>query len=196
MNIEVKKLTMDLLSDWLYFFDQIGFSDNEHWSGCYCMCNHLDEEYKKQYNWNIEIEKGTNSVNREKAIKLIKDNRMHGYLAYNNHDVVGWCNANDKNIYKPLFGELPWMEDTEKNEKIKAIMCFCIDPQLRNKGIASLLLQKVCLDAAVDGYKYIEAYPFVKNEENNYQGPLSMYIKNGFTEYGKIEPIIIVRKYL
>ena len=37
MNIEIKKLTADLLDDWLYFFDNTAFSDNDNWAGCYCM---------------------------------------------------------------------------------------------------------------------------------------------------------------
>ena len=195
MDIVIKKLGINLLDDWLYFFDNIAFTDNKHWSGCYCMCNHWDDQYKKKYNWEIEIEKGVNSISREIAIKLIKNCEMQGYLVYNNENVVGWCNANDKNVYKPIFGDLPW-ENSEKEEKIKSVLCFCISPQFRNKGIASLILQKICLDAGNDGYKYIEAYPFTKNEENNYQGPLNMYIKNGFKIFGETNPITIVRKYL
>jgi len=196
MNIEIKKMSVELLDNWLYYFDNIGFSDNEHWSGCYCVCNHWDEKYKKQYTWEAEIKKGINSISREIAINLIKKNEMLGYLAYYNKSVVGWCNANDKDVYKPVFGELPW-EDSDKNDKIKAIMCFCISPQFRNKGIASMLLQKICLDASIEGYKYIEAYPLTQKEGYNYYtGPLSMYTKNGFNVYNENGPHIIVRKYL
>ena len=194
MNIEIKKLTVELLNDWLYYFDNIGFSDNEHWSGCYCMCNHWDDQYKNQYNWDSEIKKGPKSISREIAIALIKNCEMQGYLAYNNKTVIGWCNVNDKIVYKPIFGELPW-EESEKNEKIKAIMCFCISPKSRNQGIASMLLQRIYIEASIDGYKYIEAYPF-KNENWNYTGPLNMYLKNGFNICGENGPCKIVRKYL
>ena len=195
MIIDVKQLTPDLLDDWLQFFDNIGFSDNEHWSGCYCMCNHWDKKYKEQYNWELEVKKGIDSISREIAINLIKNFEMQGYLAYNNDLVVGWCNVNDKNVYKPIHGDLPW-DDSERNDKIKSIMCFCISPKFRNKGIASLILEKICKDASIENYKYIEAYPFIKEEWTKYTGPLNMYKKNGFIEYRKDENIQIMRKYL
>ena len=195
MEIKIKQLSVELLEDWLYFFDNIGFSDNSHWSGCYCMCNHWDKHLKNKYNWNTEIKKGINSSNRESAINLIKSDIMKGYLAYNNENVVGWCNANEKNKFTPIFGDLPW-EESEKNVKIITIMCFCISPELRNKGIASKLLEEICLNGALDGYKYIEAYPFTKSENNNYQGPLNMFVKHGFKVFGETGPCTIVRKYL
>jgi len=195
MDIEIKKLSVELLDDWLRFFDNIGFSDNEHWSGCYCMCNHWDDQLKKQYDWESELKKGINSISREIAIKLIKNGEMKGYLAYNHENVIGWCNVNDKNVYKPVHGELPSENSTEE-DNIKAIMCFCISPQFRNKGVASLIVQKICLDASMEGYKYIEAYPFTVEEWNKYTGPLNLHKKNGFTESGKNDKVLIMRKYL
>ena len=195
MEIEIKRLTVELLNDWLHFFDHIGFSDNAHWSGCYCMCYHWDKQLIEQFDWNTEIKKGINSNNRENAIKLIKNNVIKGYLAYNKGGVVGWCNTNDKKTYKPVSGDLP-SDESEKDEKIKAIVCFSIAPELRNKGIASLLLNQICSEALADGYEYIEAYPFSKEGYINYHGPLNMYLKNGFSTYGENEPCIIVRKYL
>jgi hypothetical protein len=125
MEIEIKKLTVELLDNWLYFFDNIGFSDNEHWSGCYCVCNHWEKQFKDQYNWESEVKKGINSVSRDIAISLIKNRKMQGYLAINSENVIGWCNANDKKAFNPIHGDLHW-DDSEQDYKIKSIMCFCI----------------------------------------------------------------------
>ena len=46
MNIAIKALSLDLIDDFLYFFDEIAFTDNPEWSGCYCVFYHHngDEE--------------------------------------------------------------------------------------------------------------------------------------------------------
>ena len=120
---------------------------------------------------------------------------MQGYLAYYDGKVTGWCNANEKQIYDSVNFNLPW-ENPEKNKKIKSIVCFCISPDLRGRGIASQLLEQVCADAAADGYEYVEAYPFDNDANHNYHGSKSMYDKNGFTDFGKENGYTIVRKYL
>ncbi len=38
MNIEIKKLTPDLLEDYLYFFETDAHADNEYEDRCYCVC--------------------------------------------------------------------------------------------------------------------------------------------------------------
>ena len=192
MNIEIKKLSVDLLDDWLCFFDNTAFSDNDDWAGCYCMCYHWNEALNAKKGWNCS--KADAAYNRECAVKFIQDKIMQGYLAYCDGKVVGWCNANDKQVYDSVNIDLT-VEDSEKDKKIKSIVCFCISPNLRGKGIASRLLEKVCSDACDDGYEYVEAYPFVK-DEYNYHGSKSMYEKNGFKVSGEGDGVIIVRKYL
>lgn len=48
MELLIRKLTPELLEDWLSFFDKDAFSDNEDWCGCYCMCYHYDEELDRK----------------------------------------------------------------------------------------------------------------------------------------------------
>jgi Acetyltransferases len=191
MNVEIRKLTPDLLDDWLNFFDNIAFSDNDDWSGCYCMCYHWTEELNSKKSWNCGKEDAP--YNRECAINLIKSGKMQGYLAYHDGKVVGWCNANDK--YDSVNIKLP-LDETGKDGRIKSIVCFCIDPNFRGKGIASRLIEKVCADATNDGYDYVEAYPFCDDGNNAYHGPISMYEKNGFKAGGIVYGCIVYRKYL
>lgn len=198
MNIEIRKLTIDLLDDWLYFFDNTDFSDNDDWAGCYCMCYHWNEALNEKKRW--DCSKSNAPYNREYAVKFIQEQIMQGYLAYCGDKVVGWCNANDKQIYDSVmlrYTDVNW-SNFDKSKKIKSIVCFCISPDLRGRGIASRLLERICLDASCDGYEYIEAYPFNHGENNDYHGSKSMYEKNGFKEFGNDNGngIIIVRKYL
>jgi ribosomal protein S18 acetylase RimI-like enzyme len=192
MEIEVKKLTNELVDDWLEYFDNTAFSDNDEWAGCYCMCYHWNEALQNKKEW--DCSKSGAAYNRECAVELIKQGIMQGYLAYLDGKVVGWCNANDKQAYDSVNMDFS-CEESEKGKSIKSIVCFCISPNFRGRGIASRLLDKVCLDAADGGYEYIEAYPFV-NDEYNFHGSKSMYEKNGFTVCGNENECIIVRKYL
>ena len=193
MNIEIRKLSVDLLDDWLYFFDNIAFTDNSEWAGCYCMCYHWNETLENKKEWNCS--KSDAPYNRKCAVRFIKKGIIQGYLAYYEGKVVGWCNVNEKQVYDSVNINLAW-EESEKNKKVKSIVCFCISPDLRNRGIATQLLEKVCLDATDDGYEYVEAYPFNHGENNDYHGSKSMFEKNGFTDSGKDSGYTIVRKYL
>ena len=193
MNIEIRKLSLDLLDDWLYFFDNVAFSDNDEWAGCYCMCYHWNETLENKKAWNCS--KADAEYNRKCAVRFIKKGIMQGYLAYYDGKVAGWCNANDKQIYDSVNIDLN-REDSEKGKKIKSVVCFCISPDLRGKGIASKLLEKLCSDAADGGYEYVEAYPFSHGENNDYHGSKSMYEKNGFKDFGKENGYTVVRKYL
>lgn len=188
MNIEIKKLSKDLLDDWLYFFDNIAFSSNKEWSGCYCI----------HYHWSCKLADGRKAAgkdsNREYAIKLINEGVLQGYLAYCNNNVVGWCNTNDKQAYDTTLFDFPW-DSAEKGKRIKAIVCFNISPEFRGEGIASEMLAKICQDTAEAGYEYIEAYPFLHDKRRNYHGPISMYEKNGFLPHGNKDDYTIVRKY-
>ncbi len=86
MDISIKHLSAGLLDDFLFFFDNIVFTENPDWSRCYCYSFHFvgtDDQ------WNRDD-------NRSAVIKLIKENKMTGYLAYFDNEPVGWCNANNR----------------------------------------------------------------------------------------------------
>lgn len=193
MEIFVRRLTSELLDDWLSFFDRDAFSDNDEWCGCYCMCYHWDSELAKKRAW--ECDKRRAKFNRKQAINLIKTGGMQGYLAYVQGKVVGWCNSNDKKAYNNVnfnFAE----EVPDNGEKIKSIVCFSVAPKYRGYGVATALLNYVCKDAKADGFDLVEAYPFAHNENHAYHGPLSMYKKNGFKPCGQMERCMVYRKIL
>ncbi len=187
MATEMKPLTSELVDDFLYFFDHIAFADNPDWAGCYCYFYHVPK---------ADWEKSTKEGNREGAKQLILAGAMHGYLAYADGQPVGWCNANDKSSYRRLLDDKE-LWDSEGN-KVGAIVCFIIAPDQRKKGIARQLLQGVCSGFESQGYDYAEAYPR-KGElsaAEQYHGPLSLYLEEGFSIHKGFESYSIVRKRL
>lgn len=193
MDIVIKRLTPDLLDDWLYFFDNDAFCDGGEWSGCYCMCYHWTKELQKKKSWDCLAKDAP--YNRKCAIECIKGGTMQGYLAYLDGKVVGWCNANSKQAYKNVNFDLS-ADKALKEKKIKAVVCFCIAPACRGKGIASQLLNRVCEDADNEAFDYIEAYPFKNDIYNAYHGPRAMYEKQGFEVFGKVDECVVLRKML
>ncbi|WBW98478.1 GNAT family N-acetyltransferase [Oceanirhabdus sp. W0125-5] len=197
MNIVIKRLVPELTSDYINFFENVAFSDNQEWDGCYCVWYHWNdilENERKKYN-----EAGGTCFNRELAIKYIQKGVLQGYLAYVEGLVVGWCNANDKASYDGLSNKKRpelW-EGIDCSEKVKSIVCFTIAPNMRRKGIATQLLNRVCMDASLDGYTYVEAYPGTgETNSRSYHGPYTIYDKSGFSVYKDLGGEVIVRKYL
>ena len=78
------------------------------------------------------------------------------------------------------------------------IFGFEIAPACRGKGIAGRLLERVCEDAAKEGYAFVEAYPKDQNQDGTlaFTGPFRLYEKAGFKEYGRNGSTIIMRKEL
>ncbi len=198
MSIEIRKLSSEQTEDYIDFFDKVAFTDNEEWAGCYCLF----------YHWNDMLEEEQNSKNecdclpfrRDLVVKFIKSGKLTGYLAYENGQVVGWVNANDKNSYDRLSpNKWPDIWDTmDSGERVKSIVCYSIAPEQRRKGIAAKLLEKVCLDAKAEGYSCIEAYPGtdISNMQRNYHGPALLYEKQGFVLHKNLGEFLVVRKYL
>ena len=73
MELIIKELTPDLLEDFLNFFDNIAFSDNPEWGGCYCHFYHFAGNMEQ---W----EKCTKEDNRKATVNLIKEKIMTGFL--------------------------------------------------------------------------------------------------------------------
>ena len=141
------------------------------------------------------------AVRREGAIRYIRDGVLKGYLAYSNGQVVGWCNANDRNLSLNCYGmrcHIFGCEMPKTAERIKSVFCFEIVPQMRGKHIATALLERVIEDARRDGYEYIEAYPVKGSEsvQDNFYGYRAFYEKNGFEVFGEAEKNLVMRKRL
>ena len=130
-----------------------------------------------------------------------KEGSIQGYLAYLDGEVVGWCNANDKDKcqecmnHMRTYNDVP-VDECRAGEKIKFVFCFAIAPKAQKMGIATKLLEYICQDAAADGYDYIEARTQINLTDDGFRGPLALYQKCGFSRYAEQGNNIVLRKAL
>lgn len=196
MNIEIRKLTPDLLEDYLYFFETEAHADNKDEDRCYCVC-WCSADHR------VETDFSSPEKRRDLAVQYVNSGIIQGYLAYYDGHVVGWCNANTKSDCLHCTSWLRFMTtinttEANPNNRVKSIFCFTIAPDMKRKGIATQLLERVCSDAADDGFDYIEAYPnkeFI-NVFYDFMGPVDMYKRCGFVFYEETEHKFVIRKHL
>ncbi len=184
MNITIKALTPDLLEDYLFFFDNVVFTENPDWSACYCFSYHF---VGTEEQWDRE-------ANRSSVIEFINEKKMTGYLAYHNNKPVGWCNVNDRSNYQRIVKYYDYIDNPD--DKACSIVCFLIHPAYRRQGIARKILERICTDYSTKEYDYIEAYPKKGNQscEKHYHGPLELYEQYNFKVQKESEGHYIVRK--
>ena len=195
MGIIIKRLTPDLVEDYIHFFDI-----TPHWDyserdelPCYCVTWRSDDSFDDDNpHWYFSREE-----RREKAISFVKGRKIQGYLAYDDERVVGWCNATDDcqggvNYFRSYYP----IEEYGKDIRVKSIFCLMIAPDMKRKGIATQLVERVCIDAKNEGFNFVEAYPNVEYTVLDHKGPLTMYEKFGFTKSVEQEGRVVVRKEL
>lgn len=186
LQVEIHPLSAERVADYFRFFDDVAFADHPEWSWCYCTFFHMDEADEKS--GDIQGKEDLRNL----AHRLIEAGTLRGYLAYHAGEVVGWCNANDKQAFKRLKGEEAlWAQ--EDPARIKAVTCFTIAPAHRRQGIARQLLARAVADAAQEGYPMVEVYPAhaAPDAYDHYHGHASMYEACGFetvrqTPYGAV----------
>lgn len=210
MNLTIQPLTEANITDFFDFFDNRAFSDNSPYAPCYCNCFHLTPDEvrykigKRASDFGGGFE-GLKSALRESAESLIKNGILNGYLAYENNLSIGWCNANDQQNYIRVGSFDPgkhqendyYIPSGEKG-KIKSLVCFEIAPEYRGKGIAKVLLQRVCEGAKKEGFEWIEVYPQQSEGYSSFDfsGPIMMYQNAGFEEIERYGKTIVMRKKL
>ncbi|MBR4781358.1 MAG: GNAT family N-acetyltransferase [Lachnospiraceae bacterium] len=193
-KITIKQLTPELNADYLDFFDNRAFTDNNPNGPCYCTSPNQDEESIKQMVSEFK-DFGIKQTLRKYAEEMLKMNMIHGYLAYDGDLSVGWCNAADIDSYA---GFVPDFARENVCGKTISIVCFEIAPEYRGKGIASAFIEKVCQDARLKGFVAVEGYAKLSDKQNefDYQGPLHLYQKAGFIEVMRKDGQIVMRKEL
>jgi len=181
-DLIVRELTPSLGDDYLSFFDNIAFADNPNWSDCYCSLYHFSHQGKDE--------------SRRTASTLIAQGKIKGFLAYDDGKPVGWCNAARRTNYPTLH----WLMGAGPDlwERVGSIVCFVVAASHRNQGVATLLLDASCKKFSEEGLEWAEAYP-VKTPQSaayNFPGPLSMYLKAGFSTHRDADWYTVVRKRL
>ncbi len=188
-QLAVRELSPTTLQDYLHYFDHIGFTDNPKWASCYCRFYHFPHD---RQNWDEQ----TGDQNRAAIIDLINNDQHHGYLAYVDDQLAGWCHAAPRTeLYAMQLDE-----DLKVDEagQVGSIVCFNIAPNQRGQGVASALLTAACDGFKKLGLMYAEGYPRLNTDSvtSNYKGPLKMYLNAGFTKFREFEQFVMVRKKL
>jgi GNAT superfamily N-acetyltransferase len=192
MEIDICRFTPKLLNDYLYFFDNVAFADHPDWSQCYCLAFHFESA------WDAEDD-GRRNPWRERAIQFVQNRKSQGYLAYSDGKVVGWSNVNDKTSYTALKQNVKselWELNDDK--KVKSAVCFLVAPDVRGKGIATKMLERICADAEADGYDFIEGYPpsGTCDMYAAHHGTVALFEKCGFGIHKQLGNGCVMRKYL
>jgi GNAT superfamily N-acetyltransferase len=196
VKAEVRELTSELLDDYLKFFDKDAFTDFPEWSGCYC--GFYDTPGQE---WDASAKAGP--PHRATRAERIRSGKAHGLLAFAGGRVVGWCNAQPRSTFVNMRRYSSVIDNPA--ELVGSIMCFLVAPGHRGKGVGTSLLNAACEKFRRDRLHVAEGYPTtnpVKRDwetpwaEENYKGPLSMYLKAGFKIHRQLEHFAIVRKLL
>ena len=200
MDIEIRKLTPDLAEDYAQFFDVTPHSERPDDDECKCYCVWWCQDDQNDTIFNRFL--SSPERRREYAIQSIQSNSIQGYLAYCGSTVVGWCNTNTKADCLKCFCWRRFInaptDDIVAGLRVKSIYCFLVFPDMRRKGITKMLLERVCQDAAQDGFDYVEAYPqkeFI-NDAEDFMGPAGLFAKNGFTVHSEVDDRLVMRKPL
>ena len=193
-KIIIKPLTNKSSADYLDFFDNRAFTDNNPNGPCYCTSPNQDEESIQKMVSEFKTY-GVKDTIRKYAVEMLNNNKIHGYLAYDGNLSVGWCNAADIESYS---GFVPDFARNNTCGKTISIVCFEIAPEYRGKGIALAFIDRVCNDAKSKGYMAVEGYAKLsdKRDDFDYQGPVRLYQKAGFTEVARENGQVVMRKVL
>lgn len=193
-TIIIKPLIPELNGDYLDFFDNRAFTDDNPNGPCYCTSPNQDEENIKRMVSEFKIF-GVKETVRKYAVEMLNENKIQGYLAYDGELSIGWCNAADMESY---VGFVPEFARENICGKTVSIVCFEIAPEYRGMGIASAFIDRVCNDAKSNGYIAVEGYAKLSDKRNDfdYQGPIRLYEKAGFVEVARKNGQVIMRKVL
>lgn len=169
-GFRTERLTPERADDYFRFFDERAFADNPRWAGCYCYFPLHDPALT---DWHAR----GGAENRSAVARCIADGNANGYLAYDGHEVVGWCNAGP-------WSQYPMLRDEAEPgaESIGFVFCFIVAPAYRGHGVATLLLGAACDGLRELGLSWIYARPLRKADSAaaNHLGPLAMYLNAGF----------------
>lgn len=124
-KIVIKPLTPALKMDYLDFFDNRAFTDGNPNGPCYCTSPNQEEETIKRMVSEFKSN-GVKETLRKYAIKMLDENKIQGYLAFDGDVSVGWCNAANIESY------IEFVPDFARDKvcgKTVSIVCFEIAPE-------------------------------------------------------------------
>ncbi len=118
--------------------------------GCWCMVWRSEFGGKR---WRASL----GEPNRIAFEQLVTSGKVHGILAFDGREPVGWCSIGPR-------GDFPGLErsrvlQTEWTPKSWSVTCFFIPPKQRGRGVATAMLEAAVELARKRGATEIEGYP-------------------------------------
>lgn len=165
MALTIKRLTSNTLHEFLDYFDHRAFLNDEDWAGCYCQMDLAPPGTPEEEVF------GPGKA-RAGACDKVASGKMDGYLGYKDGKVVGWCAAGSSMLY-------PGLPDAA--ETLARVLCFNIDPDHRQQGLAGELLDLILQDLMKRGFAAVEAAPSTEaTSARSFQGTVPMFSQRGF----------------
>ena len=125
MNLNFKS-TFDLNPEQIAkYFDELDFSHQPNWKGCYCRFYHNDLPFEQ---WM----RRTAEDNRLEMIESLKNHSMHGLMALEDDKIIAWLNINDIEKYARIYPNVP---EKLKKQKIACPICFMCIPIIEEKAL-------------------------------------------------------------
>lgn len=184
MNLSVRPLDPSLAETFVGFFDSLSFEHAKDWKGCYC------RYYQTPVATEVWMRRPA-SLNREDALLAIRNGSMTGFLAFEGDRCVGWVNAGEAQNYPRLAKDLEPFCGTGKTG---LSICFVVDPEWRNRGIARSLLGAAVADFRKRGFSRLLGLPLdvPMPGDRRYRGTLNMYREAGFAERARIGNTVVM----
>lgn len=117
-------------------------------AGCWCMYWRLGSQ---------EWQAAKGAPNREAFLRLVADGEVHGLLAFEDEEPVGWCNIGPRSDF-PRLGRSRVLA-TGRGEGTWGVPCFFIPAKHRRRGVATALLKAAVALARERGARCLEGYP-------------------------------------
>ena len=182
MNLIIKPLTPDLTTAYLNFFDNRAFSETDTNGPCYCTSPmQTSDEIDQMVSEFAGDVKGTI---RRHAVKMLDEGEIHGYLAFYDDTVIGWCNARDMSEYvKNRYQFVPDFARGNAIGKTMSVVCFSIAPEYRSKGVSTALLVRVIAEAKAEGFETVEGGENIGHPRDEKNLELMMKLREVFKEW-------------
>lgn len=187
MNLTIRPITIHDGPLFVQFMDSLKFSHQPSWQGCYCRFYHTECDENE---W---ASRGSD-FNKQEALDAIEGGLMHGYLAFDYDQPIGWLNAGHWENYPRMKKILSkWA-----NLDTALMICFLIKEEYRHQGVATELYDFAETDLKLLGYKKLLVVPKkeLENIEDGYRGPISLYEKKGLKIREEGHGFAIMSKWL
>jgi len=125
------------------------FGKNGACGGCWCMSWRVEKGEK----W--DAIKGDEAKRRMRA--LVAKGAVHGVLAFDGDEPVGWCNYGPKTDFAKL-ARSPSLA-TDDAADVWSIPCFFVKSGRRGSGVATALLSHAVKAMKARGVRVAEGYP-------------------------------------